>query len=341
MNSNLKYTTETRSHREKNGERTLCPLCLCASVVFIVFSGFTLFAADISAPKMEIIDSPQGRMTVFPQGITITDKDMTITGKSAIFYEKENRAKIYDSLLIISPQFTITADTADYSFAEKKTNLKGHVKVESETLQIKTPFLTFEQGRNLAKARNGVIIKEKQQNLTIFSKTGEYDFNEALGIVDSFPTLQIERSDTTIVNSRKMILKNRQFQFVAIDSVSAKTGKTILMCDTLLFFIKEDSGLAFGNPKVLDKQNQISGKTIRFYFSQEDSIKKTQEKSALKTVKIIDAASATYITDDGGKLQVQGNIISINYKHGDIDNIQVFGDSLNFVFGQFTPKQKL
>lgn len=334
MNSKLVCHKVTECTEEKKWLKLI--LCvLCVSVAEF------LFAADISAPKMEIIDSPQGRMTVFPQGITITDKDMKITGKNAIFYEKENKAKIYDSLLIISPRFTITADTADYSFAEKKTNLKGNVIVESETLQIKTPFLTFEQGRNLVKAQDGVIIKEKQQNLTIFSKTGEYNFNEALGIVDSFPTLQIERSDTTIVNSRKMILKNRQFQFFAIDSVSAKTGKTILMCDTLLFFINEDSGFALGNPKVLDKQNQISGKTIRFYFSQEDSIKKTQEKSALKTVKIIDAASATYITDDGGILQVQGNIISINYKHGDIDNIEVSGDTLNLVSGQFTPKQEL
>lgn len=300
-----------------------------------------LFAADISAPKMEIIDSPQGRMTVFPQGIIITDKDTKITGKNAVFYEKENKAKISDSLLIVSPQFSITADTAYYSFAEKKTILRGEVRVESETLRIETPTLIFEQGKNLVKAQDSVIIKEKLQNLTIFSKVGEYNFNEALGMIDSFPTLQIERSDTTIIHSKKMILKNRQSQFLAIDSVSATTGKTILRCDTLLFYIKEDSGVAFGNPKILDKQNQISGKTIKFYFSQDENNQQSQEKSALKTVKILEAANANYLTEDGGKLDVQGNIFSINYKNGDVDNIIVSGDTLNFVTGQYIPKQEL
>jgi hypothetical protein len=308
----------------------------------IIFSFFSvMFAADISAPKMEILDSPQGRVTVFPQGITITDKDTKITGKNAVFYEKENRAKIYDSLLINTSQFTITADTAYYAFGEKKTTLKGNVKVESETLRIETPTLTFEQSKNLVKARDGVIIKEKLQNLTIMSKIGEYNFTDALGTVDSSPTLYIERSETTIVHSSKMILKNRQDQFLAIDSVSAKTGKTILKCDTLLFFIKEDSGLALGNPKVLDNKNEIEGKTIKFYFAKEDSNHTAQDKSSLKNVKVLDAANATYFTEEGGKLEVQGQIFSINYKNGDIDNIHVFGDTLNFVSGKYTSKQEL
>lgn len=310
-------------------------LFLCVSV-----AGF-LLAADISAPKMEILDTPEGRMTVFPLGITILDKDTKITGKHAIFYEKENRAKIYDSLLIISPQFTVTAETAFYSFAEKKSNLRGNVVLESDTLKILTTNLVFEQSKNIVKASEGVVIREKLQRLTITGRNAEYNFTDASGIVDSLPTLQIERADTTVVKSNKMLLDNKESRFWAIDSVSAEAGNTILRCDTLLYFIKEDSGLAMGRPQIVDKQNRIAGKDIRFYFSQEDSSNQSSDRSSLKIVRIIESANANYVTDEGGLLEVQGNIFMIYYLNGDIDNIKVFGDTLGNVSGKYYPKEKL
>jgi lipopolysaccharide export system protein LptA len=300
-----------------------------------------LFAADISAPKMEILDTPEGRVTSFPQGITITDKDAIITGKNALFYERDNRAKIFDSLLINTPQFKITADTAYYQFTEKKSMLKGNVKVESETLLINTPILTFEQGRNLVKAHDSVSLKEKQQNLTIESKYGEYNFTDAVGIADSSPTLYIERSDTTVIKSNKMMLDNKNDKFFAIDSVSAVSAKSTLKCDTLLFFIKEDSGLAYGHPRVFDSKNQINGNLIKFYFAKTDSQQNIQDKTSLKNVKVLQAANATYTTDDGGILEVFGNIFSISYKNGDIDYITVSSDTLSNVTGKFTPKKEL
>jgi hypothetical protein len=299
------------------------------------------YSADISAPKMEILDTPQGRITVFTQGITITDKDTKITGKNAVFFEKENKAKISDSLLITTPQLSITADTAYYDFNEKTTILKGQVLVESETLRIETPFLTFEQGKKFVKAQDNVTIKEKLQNIRILSKIGEYNFTDALGSVDSFPTLYIERSETTVVSSRRMILKNRDSQFLAIESVSAQINKTILKCDTLLFFINDDSGFALGNPRVLDSQNHLSGKSIRFYFFEQDSNVNIQDQSSLKTVKVSDNAQATYITDNGGIVQVYGTNLSINYKNSDVDNIYIYGDSLNLVTGKYISKKEL
>jgi len=300
-----------------------------------------LFAADISAPKMEIVDTPDGRTTVFPQGITIIDKDNKITGKYAVFYEKENRAIISDSVKIVNPQLKIIADTAFYSFAEKKSNLTGKVQVESETLKIETPNLTFEQSRNFVKAQDGVKIREKLQNLTVIGKIAEYNFTDGLGTVDSSPTLYIERSDTTVIQSTKMILKNKESQFLALDSVTAKAGNTILTSDTLLFFIKDDSGIATGNPKIFDNKNIILGKTIKFYFGEDDSMGSSTDRTVLKTIKILESASANYVTSDSGRLEVEGNIFSINYKDGDIENIRVFGDSLNFVSGKFYPKEKL
>jgi lipopolysaccharide export system protein LptA len=299
-----------------------------------------LFASDISAPKMEIVETPQGRATVFPQGIVITDKNTKIIGKNAIFYERENKAKVYDSLLITTPQLSITADTAYYDFDAKTTMLKGNVIVESETLLINTSIMTFEQGKNLVKAHNDVSIREKLQNIKIISQTGEYNFSDAIGIVDSYPTLYIERSDTTVIKSGKMILMNRESQFLAIDSVSAQTNTSILKCDTLLFYIQEDSGFALGNPMVLDKDNHLTGKSIRFYFFSDDSTVDIKDQSSLKTVKVSDNAQAKYLTDDGGTVQVFGSNMSINYKDGEVNNVWIYSDSLNLVSGNYVSKKE-
>lgn len=323
-----KFTDE-----KKKLKLILCVLCVSVAGFF--------FAADISAPKMEILDTPEGRVTSFPQGIIITDKDATITGKNALFYERDNRAKIFDSLLITTPQFRITADTAFYQFDEKKTTLRGNVKVESETLLINTPVLTFEQGRNLVTAHDNVNLKEKQQNLTIISRFGQYNFTDAIGIADSSPTLYIERSETTIVKSNKMILDNRKALFTAIDSVSVVTAKSTLKCDTLIFFIKADSGLAFGHPKVYDSKNQINGNMIKFFFANADTQENVQDKTSLRKVKVLQAGNATYVTDDGGILEVFGDFFSINYKDGDVDYITISSDTLSYVKGKYTAKKEL
>lgn len=312
---------------------------LQACIYYLLFA--LCYSADISAPKMQIIDTPQGRTTVFPQGITITDKDMTITGKNAVFYEAENRAIITDSILITNPQFTITADTGYYYFSDKKSNLKGNVVLESDTLRITTPNLTFEQSRNIVKAHNGILIREKIRQITIFGETGEYNFKDATGLIDSSPIVHIERKDITIIKSARMLLKNNEARFWAIDSVSAKTGNTILKCDTLLFFIQEDSGIAIGNPQVIDSKNRITGNTIRFYFGEEDSIDTADDQTVLKMAKITQSASAYYVTDDGGIVEVSGNLFTINYLNGDIENIIIIGEGQNKVSGKYFPKEEL
>ncbi len=308
------------------------------SICYLLFA--ICYSSDISAPKMEIVETPQGRTTVFPQGIVITDKNTRIIGKKAIFFERENKAKVYDSLFITTQQLNITADTAYYDFDAKITTLRGNVRVESDTLLINTTLMTFEQGKNFVRAYDNVSIREKLQNIRIMSKTGDYNFTDAVGSVDSFPTLFIERSDTTVVTSNKMILKNRESQFWAIESVSAQTNTSILKCDTLLFFIQEDSGFALGNPRVLDKENWLSGNSIRFYFFNQDSNLDIQDQSSLRTIKVFNNAQGKYITDEQGTVRVFGSNLSINYKDGEIDNIWISSDSINLVTGNYVSKKE-
>ncbi|MCX7784765.1 MAG: LPS export ABC transporter periplasmic protein LptC [candidate division WOR-3 bacterium] len=300
-------------------------LCL-----FIISS---LIAAEISAPKMEIIDTERGRATSFPQGITITDKDTKINGTNALFWERDNVAQIFQ-VVIEHPQFKITAETARYYFDQKKTILKTEVKVDSETLSIETSHLILDNRQNIVYSESDIIIKEKTQNIEATSKRAKYDFKEQIGIIDSQPVLKIigqKDNEAVIVQSNKMMLKNREAQFFAIESINARTENTILKCDSLVYFLKGDSGYALGNPQVVDNQNRVQGEIIKF-FLKEDSA--STSSLSLNTVKIINSAIANYITEDG-KVEVWGEIFSIYYQDGKPTMIIIQSDKNSLVSGKY------
>jgi lipopolysaccharide export system protein LptA len=307
-------------------------VCLLLFVI-VVF----IFAADIQAPKMEIVDSEQGRLTIFPQGIVVTDKENKISGKYAVFYERANRAQICDSVMIENPRFTITADTVLYSFHEKSSLLNGNVIVESDTLRIETASLLFKQSQNIITTQTDVKIKEKKQRLTIFSKKGMYNFADDFGVVDSEPVLYIERDDTTIVRGQKMVLENNAARFMVTSNVSAKTNQTILSCDSLIFYTDHDYGIAQVNPRITENENLLFGNTIEFYFAETANSNKT----SLSNIRVLEQAHATYLTNDGGLLKVQGDEFLIYYEDGDIKQVKIFSDSLNYISGTFISKQKL
>lgn len=307
------------------------------SYLLLVILCFALDAADISAPKMEIVDSDKGRLTIFPQGIIITNKDTKIAGKNAIFYERENRAEIYDSVNIINPQYTITADTIFYSFTEKKSTLKGNVIVESETLRIETSTLMFEQSANLVTVTKPIKIIEKLQKLTVYGNNGSYNFTDNIGQVDAQPVLHIERQDTTIIRSQKMTLNNKDARFIAQESVIANTNNSTLRCDTLIFYTKENFGIAQGAPVLYNNDNRLSGQLIKFYFTDNTD----NNKSNLDYIQVLDKANAVYITNDGGQLEVRGDQFTITYQDKEVVNIKITSDSLTQVIGKFIPKQNL
>lgn len=296
-----------------------------------------LSAADIQAPKMEIIDTPQGRLTIFPLGITITDKDIIITGKNAVFSERENRARIYDSVYIINPQFKIIADTVVYSFDEKKSLLTGNVVIESDTLRIETQTLTFNQNQNQVSTVDSITVLEKKQLLRVVGKNGYYNFTNENGQINQEPTLYIERQDTTVVTSAQMILDNKNLQFIARNQVTAQTNNSYLNCDSLIFFTAQNYGIALGSPRLIDRENHLSGQVIKFYFSDSTD----NNENFLKNIIVSGKASAYYLTNDGGQLEVDAGLFSINYLNKEIENIKVYSDSLNYITGRFIPREQL
>jgi lipopolysaccharide export system protein LptA len=280
---------------------------------FFFFALTIGWAADIEAGKMEILNTQEGRVTVFKEGVVIIDRETKITAQNAIFYESKNLAIVYDSVKITNPSATIKSDTANYYLSERKTILKGNVLVIQESLEITAPELIVEYQKDLASAQNGFLISEKPHSIEMTGKTGEYSLNREEGIIDSLPYFEINKNETLKVISQKLSFKNKEHFAAASGKVLVTSGHAILTCDSLTYNWEKDSGTALGQPVLKEDNNKIEGNTI-YFFARE---------AKLERMKVEGEAFGNYFNDEGDRVEIGGDLLSIFFADGKTNLIEV------------------
>ena len=279
----------------------------------VLICGLCLYAADIEAGKMEILNTPEGKVTVFKEGVTIIDRDTRITAQNARFYENKNLAIVHDSVIITNPSAIIKSDTANYYLDVRKTIFKGNVSVTQESLLILAPDLTVDYKRDRASAKNGFIIIEQPNSIQITGKVGEYFLDKEEGMIDSLPHLEVKKNETLQVFSQKLSFKNKAKSALATGSVKAISGKAILTCDTLIYNWERDSGKALGNPILKENNNEVKGRTIYFLV----------QEGELEQMVIEGEALGNYYTNQGGKVEISGESLRLFFSEGKTNSITV------------------
>ena len=272
-----------------------------------------LHAADIEAGKMEILNTPDGKVTVFKEGVTIIDRETKITAQNARFYENKNLAIVYDSVVIINPSAIIKSDTANYYLDVRKTIFRGNVTVTQESIEIKAPELTVEYKKDRASAKNGFIIIEQPNSIQITGQTGEYFLDKEEGMIDSLPYLEIKKNETLQVFSQKLSFKNKAKSALATGRVKAISGKAVLACDTLIYNWESDSGKASGNPILKENDNEVKGRIIYFLVHEGELDQMVIEGEAL----------GNYYTNQGGKVEISGESLRLFFSEGKTNSIAV------------------
>ena len=286
---------------------------ICVFYFLYFIFNFCVFAADIEAGKMEILNTEEGRVTVFKDGVTIVDRETKITAQNALFYESKNLVIVRDSVKIVNPSATIRSDTADYYLSERKTILKGNVRVLQESLEIRAPQLIVEYQKDIANAQNGFIIFEKRHSIEITGKTGVYFLNKEEGVIDSLPHLEAKQHETLEVTSRRLSFKNKENLAVASGKAVVTSGKVVLACDTLVYNWEKDSGKAIGKPILKENNNEVMGKTIYFFA----------KRGELERMQIEGEASGNYYNEEGDKVEISGESLSLLFSAGKTNSIAV------------------
>lgn len=262
---------------------------------------FLLNLANFQADKMEILATEEGRVSLFKGNVTITEGDTKITAQNAAFYQTKGLALVYDSVTIQTLKAKLTADSARYLLEAAKTVLKGKPKVFHETQVVETDSLVFDHQTGKAYTDQTVVITDTTRNLTIQGKKAEYDLREEVAHLYSEPVLTIKRGSVITVKGERMDLFLRDGLAQTVGDAILTSAKTVLQCESLVYYYNENFGLALGSPVITEGENSVSGDTVRFYTKDE----------RLSRVEIKNNSKGEYLTEDGDRVEVQGMRITI------------------------------
>lgn len=291
-----------------------------------------LSAAELYARKMAIVRTVKGQATILRDSVAIIDGETVIHCRHAKLTPSQDHAVLWDSVLITTPEVLVQADSVEYFFPEHRLGLFARsgeeVLIRQESVEIRSPAIEYA-------LKEGVVKTSRRFELTGISKsfilTGEkgcYFVNSRSGSVDSNPvlTLREDDGDSVVITAENMQYFDGEGLLKASDSVQIRFGTGQLLCDRAVFFIKADSGIAWGQPQLRDSSGEAKGETLVFYLSDR----------SLKQVSLHGEARGEYRTEAGETVLVNGSALSMLLNEGRIEEIVVD----NLISGQLIRKRE-
>ena len=156
-----------------------CPLSLALGLLLVTCH--LIHAAEITATKMAILNTDQGKVTEFEDGVVITDGGTKITAGKVDFYDQLNTAWIFGGVTITTPNSTVTADSARYLLGARQTYLDGHVVIQQEGLRVTSPSLVLDNGRDHVTTTSEIHIWDEKQGFEVAGIGGDYDLKTLEG----------------------------------------------------------------------------------------------------------------------------------------------------------------
>jgi lipopolysaccharide export system protein LptA len=224
-------------------------------------------AAEITANKMTILNTEEGKVTVFEDGVRIVDEGTKISAGRVEFYDRQNLAVIHGGGLgITTPTANVTADSARLLLGARKTYLYGNVIIRQQALEISSPAIIMDNAANQVQADSHVRIVDAERGIEASGSSGNFNLGSEDGVLLGSPCLVLRRSQEMTVTSDEMYLRGSERLARAIGHVRATTGEALLTCDTMTYFTDQDSAWAKGAPVLTQKENQVTGERMSFRF---------------------------------------------------------------------------
>ncbi len=289
---------------------------------------FLLNIANFQSDKMEILNTDEGRITVFKGNVVITEADTRITAQNAALYQTRGLALVSDTVVILTPEAKITADTAFYYLEAAKTVLKGTPRIFHETQVIEADSLVFDHRTGTAYTDQTVFITDTTKNLTIQGRNAEYNLKTEIAHLRTEPVLTIKRDSLITVTSQRMDLAAKEGVTQAVGNVILSSGKTTLFCDSLVYYYKKNFGLGLGSPKITDGENTATSNTVRFYTENEQLVR----------IELEENGHGEYFTDNGDRIEIEGYRITIFLNKNKVDRLVVERPTLGNLYRHTEPK---
>jgi len=316
MNS-LSSPQEHKSTSAQDRLFACVPRALVLLVCLVLLCSYAL-SAEITANKMAILNTDQGKVTQFEDGVIITDGGTRITAGKVEFYDQQNMAIIHGgNVSITTPTSNVVAESAQYLIGAKRTYLYRNVLIRQTGRDVRSQALVLDNATDQVTADGALQIVDAAQGIEITGGHGSFNLKTEDGVIGGAPQLKIARASGMTVTSDEMELAQSRRFARALGNVRALTSDAVLTAETLHYFLEQDSAQAFGNPVLTQKDNVVSGDRMSFKF----------EKNELSRIEVFGQGQGSpRLTQQDNRMQ--GRRISILFEGGHLSEIHVLGDSL-------------
>ncbi len=284
------------------------------ATVLILTGSVIANAAELYARYMAVERSPEGEVAVLRDSVVIVDGDTRIGADAARLNDRIGRAMLWGDVRIENRDGLVEADSVLYLFNERRAELYGVVRVRRDSLDILAPWLEYRAGDRMVRADRGLRLKEAGRGFQISGARGSYRLESGIGEVDSAPVLAWpDAGDSARLTARRLRWNEQGSRADAAGQVRLVSGDAELACDSVVFFVGPDSGLAFGNPRVRDQRGDASGDSLHLWVTD----------GALRQVDIRGNARGDYRTTDAERILVAGAVIRLVFAAGAMERIEV------------------
>ena len=173
----------------------------------------------------------------------------------------------------------------------------------------------MDNAQNRISADTGVHIVDKSRGLDIKGMRGTFNLGTEEGTISGSPELKVGNDKPMTVTSQEIELSRPRHYALATGDVKAVTQDVQLNCDTLRYFLEQDSALAHGHPVMTQSGNTVSGDGMRFHF----------DSTNLRRIDVSGDGQLPKLVRKQDSLT--GREIVIRFQDGRVSSIDVQGDS--------------
>ncbi|MCY4233009.1 MAG: hypothetical protein OXE59_04610 [Bacteroidetes bacterium] len=286
--------------------------------------------------------------------VRLSDGDIIAHSSLGIYYADEDRVVFPDGLTLIDSTMTLTGDNGQYWTDQKVADVAGNVMMESEQGILFSDSLLHYREVSISKAQGSVryVTFNDTDSTWIAGERLEYNAEDSLSIIRGNPVM-VNLShdslsvDTLIIRADVIHIRDKQSssRLDAVDNVRIWNGSLSATADSIAYDRQSERSSEliwlFGQPYIWLNLTQLTGDTMKvviedgqidsmmiwgnaFVAEQDSSINRinqvkgrtlvsSRQRDSLRIFRIGPNAEAIYFSTDGA-LEASGDAIRMEFE---------------------------
>jgi len=280
-------------------------------MIILLLIAMTPFRAD----KVEISKEGDERIVHLVGNVVIDGGETVITCSEAAINEAHGWVKLSGAVRLVDENGEVNAQSAIYYFKEARGYMSDSVTVITADERIGSDSLYYDGTRDSVEMYGNVVMEDVRNSMVVVGERGWYNLAADEGSLFGTPELRIMREDKApiVIHARAFKLVTKDNQFYGFDSVQAVIDSINVRCDTFSYDLKAEAGWMI-RPIIKEKNNELTGTYGDF----------TMRNKEIELLGVTNGKSV-YYTKEGSKNTVEGEKITVTFSDGKAKSIRVDG----------------